>query len=147
VDIDLARSEFDPFAISADHAIERVTRRRCVKKNGHRPVGGRVGERVVRRYLRHLCRGPNEDAHRLAGVILETGLQQHLDLRLRLSAAEDHIAAGDIGLHVGESGLRTERPQIPHRQFPGAPDIHRAQQGNERRHWNSLGGLPRQSSI
>jgi hypothetical protein len=84
--------------------------------------------------LGHFGRGPDQDAHRLAGIGRKPRLQRRHDLRLALPAVEHYIAAGDVGAHATPALGLAHRLQLGHRQLAGTADIHRAQQGNMDRH-------------
>jgi len=76
---------------------------------------------------RYLSRRPHNDIDWLPNMGKQARFKVRLHFRRRSLAVKDNIAAGDVGPNAKEPGVRAHGLEIGHREFAGAPNIHRTQ--------------------
>jgi hypothetical protein len=91
MDVDLSPPEPDLLTLLSGDAFQRIRGWRSIEKDGHRPTGRHLLERVFLQDGCHLRGRAYEHVDPFAGTGLKPGLECRLDLPLRLCAAEDDI--------------------------------------------------------
>src|SRR5687768_3000007 len=140
----LPPSETDFLVYSSRYAIESIKGRRCIQKDCHSAIRGRIRKRVSRQHFCHLFCSAYHNPHRFAGEGEESTLERLAHGGLRKCGVEHHVPARDVRSNVAEPGGFAHRFEIRHRQLTGSSNIYGSKECDEGCHstpiYRSAGG-------